>query len=437
MSSVISAPASTQVMASRPQVDLPLRAFRTLHLWIGLSVGLLLVVQGVTGAVLVWRPDLDRLFLPQVQAASQASSPSSMMDTEFRAVEAAVPGSVVRSVRLANSGHAVDEWTVQKDGDPSAASAATAKGGKRLIVYTSAATGALLAIRGQRRDALQFLVELHHNLLLGPVGRNILGVVAVATTLMALSGLWLWWPDRWTASRFRPRAAARPLHYALGFWTMWPLLAIAVSAMYFVWRQPVQRLFRIPAPGQRMLGERHTGPDGPVSRAHAKREHRGSPGSESDVQLAAADHVRIAASEEFPPSRPGLTEVLAAAQIAAHTAVPGSRLTLVRLPEKQHAPYVVFFAKEGEIYRVAPNSLTLQRTGTGPRVTQVSLWKDLPRRQRFLEWLPRVHQAEFGGWPVKLVWSFTGIMPAVLYISGFLMWRRRSNADRSLQRRVS
>ncbi len=435
MSSVISVPASTQRLAPRSRVNLPLRALRTLHLWLGLSLGLLLVVQGVTGAVLVWRPDLDRLFIPQIQAAPQAARHSSMLDTEFRAAEAAVPGSVVRSVRLANSGTAPDEWTVQKAADPSTASAATSKGGPRLTVYTSPVTGALLAIRGQRRDALQFLVELHHNLLLGPLGRNILGVLAVATTLMALSGLWLWWPDHWIASRFRPQAAARPLHYALGFWTMWPLLAIAVSAMYFVWRQPVQHLFRIPPPGQMLLGKRHTGSDEPGARSHTERKGRSSPGSETGAPLA-ADQIHPAPSGVFGPDRPGLTEVLAAAQVAAQTAVPGSRLTMVRLPEKQHAPYVVFFAERGNNYRAAPNSLTVQPIVGGARVLQVNLWQDLPRRQRFLEWLPRVHQAEFGAWPVKLLWSITGLTPAVLYCSGFLMWRRRLTADRRLQRRM-
>ena len=34
--------------------------FRTLHLWVGLSFRLLLVAQGLSGAALVWRPELDR-----------------------------------------------------------------------------------------------------------------------------------------------------------------------------------------------------------------------------------------------------------------------------------------------------------------------------------------------------------------------------------------
>ena len=98
---------------------------------------------------------------------------------------------------------------------------------------------------------------------------------------------------------------------------------------------------------------------------------------------------------------------------------------MVRFPEKKGA-YIVMFEAADENYRAAPNSMSLRALSDGSaQVEKVSLWRDLPRAKRFLEWLPRLHQGEFGGVIVRAVWCVTGFIPAVLYVSGFLMWRRR------------
>ena len=286
-------------------------------------------------------------------------------------------------------------------------------GGPRWTVYTSPATGQVLGIRGKKKDALQWLVELHHNLLFGPLGRNVQGVLTVATVLLALSGLWLWWPRSLTLSRFRPRATARPLHYAVGFWAMWPLLVIATTAMYFVWRQPIQHLFGVPS-GRQGSAE-HSGSNG-TGHAHGPQSERHAATGEASARV----------SETGDDAAVSLRSVLTAAQAAA----PEARLTMLRLPDG-HGPFVVMFEEKAEQYRDAPNSLTLRVAAEGGvQVVHRSLWRDLPAKQRFLEWLPRLHQGEFGGIWIRTLWSITGFAPAVLYISGFLMWRRRITAER-------
>lgn len=121
-----------------------------------------------------------------------------------------------------------------------------------------------------------------------------------------------------------------------------------------------------------------------------------------------------------------LASVLRAAQIAA----PDARLTTMRLPEG-HGPFVVTFEDRADHYREAPNSMALQAMpDCEVRILHRSLWRDLPVSQRFLEWLPRVNEGEFGGLLVHVLWSITGFVPAVLYFSGFLMWRRRCAAER-------
>lgn len=455
MSTVISA---SSVVGARSRTGLARGIFRWTHLVVGLSLGLILAVQGLSGSVLVWRPELDRVMAPALTHA-ESSERTASLDQEQAQVSAVAQGGKVRMVRLAVAPGGTDEWMVTLPGG-----AGQSGGSGRWTVYASPATGRVLGVRGAKRDALQFLIELHHSLLMGEFGRGVLGWVAVGTVVLALSGLWMWWPARWTSSRFRPRAAAKPLHYAVGFWVMWPLLAIAVSAMYFVWRQPVQRMFGVAGPqmaqhrdggaqggrsrhgdGGRagddaMSGERHHdaalsasvdanekhhGAD-PAADTRAESRHEAT-GSGTNVDAGERHHGADSGGHADAHAKVSLDAVLAAARVAE----PAARMTMIRFPE-DGGDYTVMFERWRH-YRAAPDSMTVATLPDGSvKVGRVILWEQLPVKKRMLEWLPRVHQAEFGGVVVRLLWTVTGWMPAVLYVSGFLMWRRRVAASQVL-----
>jgi uncharacterized iron-regulated membrane protein len=44
---------------------------------------------------------------------------------------------------------------------------------------------------------------------------------------------------------------------------------------------------------------------------------------------------------------------------------------------------------------------------------------------QFLYWLAQGHFGRFAGIPVKVVWTVIGLAPAVLFVTGMLMWRKR------------
>lgn len=375
--------------------------FRTLHQLIGLTLGLVLVSQGLSGAVLVWRPELERAMLPpSVPVAPGADRES--LDKELAAVHQAIPAGTVRMVHLAAAPDRIDTWTVAI---PVAGRVSADRGpGARRLVYVSQASGRILAVQGARPDLLDSLVELHHSLFLGRLGRLLLGYLAIAAVLLALTGLWLWWPRAWSVSRFRPRASAKPLHYALGFWAMWPLLAIAISALYFVWKQPIQRAFGV-APSQQLAE--------PPRDVESHRPHDGSRHSAT-------------------PAGPAKTASLDAITAAAHNALPAEQIASIRFPEHPGDPFTVLCEPPGQHRRTAPDSVAVRVLPDGrPRIDRIQLWNQMPRRRRMLEWLPRIHQAEFGGMPIRILWSLTGCAPAVLYGSGFLMWRRRARVAKS------
>ena len=52
-----------------------------------------------------------------------------------------------------------------------------------------------------------------------------------------------------------------------------------------------------------------------------------------------------------------------------------------------------------------------------------------PSKTRFgdqvLFWLSRLHFGRFAGLPVEIIWMIFGLMPAVLFVTGTLMWWKR------------
>ena len=83
------------------------------------------------------------------------------------------------------------------------------------------------------------LMAMHDNLLAGNAGRTVNGFGAIATLLVALTGLLIWWPGtrRWRRSLSLQRGIGWrrfvwDLHSAIGFWSFTFIVVFALSGIY-------------------------------------------------------------------------------------------------------------------------------------------------------------------------------------------------------------
>ena len=88
-------------------------------------------------------------------------------------------------------------------------------------------------------EFVQFLMDLHDNLLAGDVGRTVNGIGAILTLLLALTGLFIWWPGirRWRRSLSLRRGIGWrrfvwDLHSAIGIWSFALIFMFALSGVY-------------------------------------------------------------------------------------------------------------------------------------------------------------------------------------------------------------
>jgi uncharacterized iron-regulated membrane protein len=94
-------------------------------------------------------------------------------------------------------------------------------------------------------DAVEWVVDLHDNLLAGERGRIVNGVGATLFFLLTLSGALLWWPGkgRWTDNLLtgwpaKTRRFVQRVHVTFGFWSLPMVLVWGFTAIYFAFPDP-------------------------------------------------------------------------------------------------------------------------------------------------------------------------------------------------------
>ena len=150
---------------------------------------------------------------------------------------------------------------------------------QRAWVYLDPASAKPIERAGTGDGLVRVLHSLHGSLMVPGMGRQIVGWVGVAMLLSSLTGLWLWWPTkgRFTRGlRWRRRPDLNSnLHHMGGFWIALPLAALSLSGVWISF----PAVFSGSAPGgpggpAQPLVETKLGPDGALAAAQAIAEGR-------------------------------------------------------------------------------------------------------------------------------------------------------------------
>jgi len=226
--------------------------FVWLHRWVGLLMAGFLIIVGITGSLLAFNMELERVFAPQLFAAEPSSSTRLSLAELAERADALVPQGRVFFVE-----HTAPDQT--KVNFEPRLSPATGKPYELDFTefFINPFTGEEL---GRRRSAdlsqglvnlMPFIYDLHWRLALGGIGQLTLGVIALAWTIDCFVAFYLTLPHR-TASfwrRWKPAWLVKrnagfyrlsfDLHRAPGLW-LWALLFVfAWSSVMMDMRRPV------------------------------------------------------------------------------------------------------------------------------------------------------------------------------------------------------
>ena len=200
-----------------------------IHLWLGLSSGLLVFVIAITGCIYAFQEEIQNLTQPYrfVEHRKQpVLRPSELKDI----AERELPGKKIHAVLYAKPGKAAQ--VIFYNADPE----------YYYLVYLNPYTGEVLKVKDAQAGFFPFILDGHFYLWLPPeIGQPIVATATLVFLVMLISGLFLWWPrnKKATKQRFSIRWNARwrrknyDLHNVLGFYATW--IAIILAATGLVW----------------------------------------------------------------------------------------------------------------------------------------------------------------------------------------------------------
>ncbi|HTR37057.1 MAG TPA: PepSY-associated TM helix domain-containing protein [Bryobacteraceae bacterium] len=363
----------------RPQQVAVRRLNFQIHLWAGIVLTLYLIFIGVTGSILVFRTELERLDGLNPYSSVRADGPIASLAAVADHVRTAYP-----------DGHIVSILT-PTDSDPTFVAVLYTRHG-RVRVASGPSSGQVLGEFHSQPNWLDVLSGLHESFLLGHTGRVLNGVGAVILLLLNATGLVVWWPGirNWRRAlkvdwRRNWRRINFDLHSAVGFWTLSIVTIWAVSGIYFGWpRQTFQFVNSL----SRVISARPPSVTVPLE------------SKASDVSL---DDLVARARQIDPGTTLGGVEF-----------PYGSRAPLAVLMHRRNAPgreyddTVYFNPYTGEY-------ISTWRYGVNQTLGDWIIWLQVP-----------LHFGTYWGLGVKVIWAAAGLAIPLLTVSGLLMYWNRA-----------
>jgi uncharacterized iron-regulated membrane protein len=362
------------------------RALFQIHLWSGLAVGVIATVVGVSGSAIVYKDALDRVVTPNLFRVEQ--KPRQSVDALLTSVSATHPGWSMSYVAIGQkSDGSAGPWVVYMAPPRGQVAPLT-------LGYLDPATGTELGTLGEASGIMNWMAELHFRLLGGATGTLVNGVGAALLFVLCVTGLFIWWPGHGRVrnsltihTRVRWLRLNWDLHNVPGFWSIIPLAVEAFTGAYYCFFVPMAAALVVLFGGS----------------LHRWQEMSTPPPS-------VAIYTRGQVSYE-----PLLRESL-----RRH---PDCVLRGLALPVAPDAPFTVQLDPPHAEDRGDYAQVVFDRY-TGQVLSDVDSRHE-SLAIRLVLFIRPLHFGTFAGHWSRIAWIVVGLMPGILFFTGFLMWWRR------------
>ena len=348
------------------------------HRWVALVTAIVILVVATTGSLLVFEGAIDRGLNPQLWRVTPSSQPLSL-DTLAAHAHAAASAEPLTGLILSAA--------------PDRAYLAQAGG---MQVFVDPFSGKVLgrrAVSAFNTSLARRLHVMHTSLLVKGYGSSVVAIVTLASLLLTITGIVLWWQDklwrvRWTASWKR---VVFDLHHALGIIASLVLFIITASGMAIHYDAAGRAIARLDA----------------IPRARPPAQPAAG-GTTTTISLDSLAHV-------------------------ARAALPGASIAFLSVPAKATQPFVVAMrfpedrtpGGRSRVYVDRFRGTLLATEGT----RGAQLGTAINNRMRSL------HTGDVLGKPTEAIWFLAALVLASQSITGLLMWWNGRGARAALARK--
>lgn len=364
----------------------------SIHRYLGLLVGIILIIVGLTGSLLVFEHEIDDWAIQQqfgrVVAQKQVLSPTTLIDNVKTAYAVGVrkaSASAEASPLENRPNWQIGQLQMLTDRDIYTVRL-NRPDDTQWEVFVNPYTGKILGDRQRETALFSLMLHLHYELLAGNVGLIIVGIAALFLCILTITGTILWsgWHKLWLGFKINwkahPIRVNYDLHKVTGIIAATFLGAIAFTG--FCWNFYDY--------------------------------------SEPAIYAATFTPKPAEVKSIVIPGQPtlGLADILT----RSNAALPGATNTFINFPKK---PEDVF-----QIHKKVPgdsgdfNSYVKLDRYSG-KILQVQDSRTAKLGDRILNAFTPIHYGTFGGLPTRILYVFVGFAPVMLFITGAKMFGLR------------
>jgi len=352
----------------------------SLHRYIGLGVGLVLVLVGLTGSLLVFHKEIDHLMIHM-----QIEKIVSPADAQPLNVDELV-------AKVQNSSSNVEDFKInyitlpEKTDDPYRVFFSS-KDEQWSEAIVNPYTAEILKTRHWNNSLFGIIYQIHYQLLGGQIGQILVGIVGFFVVILSITGILLWpgWRRLITGFKIKWDAHQKRVNFDIH-----KVVGI-IAAVFLIFTNLTGFLWNFYDISEKMIYALTFTPKlpDPVSQVVAGK---------SSLTISQI----MAKSDE---------------------ALSGAITTHISLPEKPEGVFRVRKKFPEQKESDASSYIYLdQYTG---KVLQLKDSRQPSRAEFILNSFIPLHYGTFGGIFTRILYVFVGLSPTILLVTGFVMWRLR------------
>lgn len=369
-----------------------------LHLWFGLSIGLIVFIVSLTGTMYVFKDEIQHQLRKEAMFAEPRTitpHPLSIAVLKEKVTLEIKEKYPVTSVEIYLDKNRSYEFLYYERDKKAWNYFDEVKINK--LVYVNPYTGKILGVYNEKYDLFPILKSIHWSLLLkADWGKYVVGIPVVLFIILLITGIVLWWPKNKKARKGRFRFEWKnvknwkrknyDLHNILGFYASVIALLMSLSGIYFAYPW-VKNTFNFALAGAMEL---------------PKEKEIKSP----DSLLARNNSVFDLTAQE--------TRKLYAASSSFRIPLNGKNKKGKAL---KNIPVTVY----GEDGRYAVRNQLAFDTYSGKRLMNKPHHK-LTAAEKYAHANYDIHTGSYFGFAGKIIWFLAGLICTSLPVTGFLVW---------------
>ena len=396
-----------------------------IHWFLGISAGLILSIMGVTGAIYSYEQPIQKWLNPEsytVQVEQKNKLTPAQIFQHFQHTD---PTIKINSITINPDPTASSSINIVKEG--------ARKGYNMMINPYSAAV--LPEIKG--REFFQFIQQLHRNLTVGEVGKQITGASALMLIYFVLSGLYLRWPKKHSVKQWlfvKPKLKGRnflwDLHAIVGTWVIIFYLLLAFTGLYWSydwWRNGMFKVMGVERPQPEMqTNAQNKGAENKQSQLPEINQNK--PATTAQTEHAQKGEGR--GSKGLKPEQVSYALNQTWTGFNAQVGREYSSITF-NIPKKANGEMEVSFVDSIPQHERARNKATYDYQAS--QIKKLELYEDQKLNQKIMNSMLPVHRGSFFGPVYQFAAMLAALIMPLFFITGWMLYLKRRKQKRLTQ----